>query len=71
MSSNASDAEVFVYTGGRRAEVPDDVVHVRVDSSVRPLPKHFIDAMCWPRWSCVKASLKLGLIPSRGGTATR
>ena len=38
MSSNANDAEVFVYTGTGGAEVPDDVVRVRVDPSVSSIP---------------------------------
>ena len=38
MSSNAADAEVFVYTGAGGVEVPDDVVRVRVDPSVTSIP---------------------------------
>jgi hypothetical protein len=34
MSSNADDAEVFVYTGEVGASIPHDVVRVRVDPSV-------------------------------------
>jgi hypothetical protein len=35
---NAADADVFVYTGDGGAEVPDDVVRVRVDPSVTLIP---------------------------------
>jgi hypothetical protein len=35
MSSNATDAEVFIYTGN---DVPQDVVRVRVDPSVTSIP---------------------------------
>jgi hypothetical protein len=34
MSNNATDAEVFVYTGDGGAEIPKDVVRVRVDPSI-------------------------------------
>ena len=35
---NATDAEVFVYTGAGGAVVPQDVVRVRVDPSVTSIP---------------------------------
>jgi len=38
MSSNAADAEVFVYTGDGGDAVPDDVVRVRVDPSITSIP---------------------------------
>ena len=38
MSNNAADAEVFVYTGPRGIDVPDDVVRVQVDHSVTSIP---------------------------------
>jgi hypothetical protein len=38
MPSNAVDAEVFVYTGPRGDDVPQDVVRVRVDPSVTSIP---------------------------------
>jgi hypothetical protein len=38
MASNTDDAEVFVYMGEGGAEVPDDVVRVRVDPSVTSIP---------------------------------
>jgi hypothetical protein len=38
MSSNSTDAEVFVYTGEVGAVVPQDVVRVRVDPSVTLIP---------------------------------
>jgi hypothetical protein len=38
MSSNSTDTEVFVYTGEEGAEVPRDVVRVRVDPSVTSIP---------------------------------
>ena len=34
----ASNAEVFVYTGGRGAAIPDDAVRIRVNSSVTSIP---------------------------------
>jgi hypothetical protein len=37
-SSNTYDAVVFVYTGEGGAKVPDDVVRVRIDSSVTSIP---------------------------------
>jgi hypothetical protein len=37
------DAEVFVYTGEGEAEVPDDVVRVRVDPSVTSIPYKAFD----------------------------
>jgi hypothetical protein len=67
----STDTDVFVYTGDGGAEVPDDVVRVLVDPSVTSIPvKHFTTARSWPRWSCVKALLKLGKVPS-GGAAVR
>ena len=38
MSSNAADAEVFVYTGAGGVEVPDDVVRALIDPSVTSIP---------------------------------
>ena len=38
MSSNAADAEVFVYTGPGGARAPDDVARVRVNPSVTSIP---------------------------------
>jgi hypothetical protein len=38
MLSNAVDAEVFIYTGPRGDDVPQDVVRVRVDPSVTSIP---------------------------------
>ena len=38
MASNATDTEVFVYTGEGGAVIPRDVVRVRVDPSVRSIP---------------------------------
>ena len=38
MASNATDTEVFVYTGPRGDDVPQDVVRVRVDPSVTSIP---------------------------------
>jgi hypothetical protein len=38
MSIDATDAEVFVYTGDGGAEVPVDVVRVRVNPSVTSIP---------------------------------
>ena len=38
IGSNATDAEVFVYTGEGGLEAPRDVVHVRVDPSVTSIP---------------------------------
>jgi hypothetical protein len=38
MSSNAADAEVFIYTGPGGASIPRDVVRVRVDPSVTSIP---------------------------------
>jgi hypothetical protein len=44
MPSYAADDEVFVYTG-TGADVPQDVVHVRVDPSVTTIPlAHLKDA---------------------------
>ena len=58
MSAIATDAEVFAYTQPG-AEVPDDVVRVRVDPSVTFLPAQaFFGRKSWSRWSCVKASWK-------------
>ena len=37
-ASNAVVAEVFVYTGGRGAAIPDDAVRIRVNSSVTSIP---------------------------------
>jgi hypothetical protein len=37
---NATDAEVFVYTGQRGETIRDDVVRVRVDPSVTSIPAH-------------------------------
>jgi hypothetical protein len=34
MSTEETHADVFVYTGGVRASIPNYVVHVRVDPSV-------------------------------------
>jgi hypothetical protein len=38
MSSDPTDAEVFVYTGAGGERVPDDVVRLRVDPSVTTIP---------------------------------
>jgi len=38
MSNNAADAEVFVYTGPRGIDVPQNVVRVRVDPSATSIP---------------------------------
>jgi hypothetical protein len=38
MSSNAADAEVLLYTGAGGEIVPDNVVRVRVDPSVKSIP---------------------------------
>jgi len=38
MSTEETHADVFVYTGGGRASIPNDVVHVRVDPSVALIP---------------------------------
>ena len=38
MASNSAGAEVFVYTGAGGAEVPYNVVRVRVDPSVTSIP---------------------------------
>ena len=43
MSSNSTNAEVFVYTGPRGVEVPDDVVRVRIDPSVTSIPAFAFD----------------------------
>jgi hypothetical protein len=40
MSSNAADAEVFVYMGEGGARAPDDVVRIRVDHSVTSIPSY-------------------------------
>ena len=40
MSSNATDSEVFVYTGPGGAAVPRDVVRLCVDPSVTSIPPH-------------------------------
>jgi len=40
IGSNATDAEVFVYTGEGGLEAPRDVVHVRVDPSVTSIPAY-------------------------------
>jgi hypothetical protein len=42
MSSNSTNTEVFVYTG-RGADVPQDVVRVRVDPSVTSIPAEAFD----------------------------
>jgi hypothetical protein len=39
-SAANESADVFVYTGTGGAEVPDDVVRVRVDPSVMTIPAH-------------------------------
>ena len=38
MSSNPTNAEVFVYTGEGGIAVPQNVVRVRVDPSVTSIP---------------------------------
>jgi hypothetical protein len=43
MSSDPTDAEVFVYTGDVGAAVPRDVVRVRVDPSVTSIPARAFD----------------------------
>jgi hypothetical protein len=40
LSSNAADAEVFVYTGPRGIDVPQNVVRIRVDHSVTSIPSY-------------------------------
>ena len=40
MVGNATDTEVFVYTGEGGLEVPQDVVRVRLDPSVTSIPAH-------------------------------
>ena len=70
MSSIANDAEVFVYTGEGGARAPDDVVRVRVDPSVTSIPaRAFFQRKKLTRWSFVKASRKLGIVPSDGATS--
>ena len=36
--SHFKDPTVFLYTGQNRSEIPDDVVHVKIDDSVKVLP---------------------------------
>jgi hypothetical protein len=43
MSSNSTDTEVFVYTGEGGADVPQDVIRVRVDPSVTSIPAEAFD----------------------------
>ena len=63
----AADTEVFIYTGAGEAVIPRDVVRVRVDPSVTLIPaKAFEGRKKLTPWSCVKASLKSGMIPSLG-----
>lgn len=38
MTTNATNAKVFVYTGEGGTEVPDDVARVKVDSTVSSIP---------------------------------
>jgi hypothetical protein len=61
------DIDFFVYTGRQGGnDVPQDVVRVRVDPSVTStLRVHLANARSWPRWNCVKASRKLGIMPLR------
>ena len=59
------DANVFVYSGTGRAEVPDDVVRVRVDPSVALIPtRAFFERKRLTEVEHVKASWKLGIGPS-------
>ena len=44
IGSNATDAEVFVYTGEGGLEVPRDVVRARVHSSVTSIPTNAFKA---------------------------
>jgi hypothetical protein len=65
----AMPIEVFVYTGPGGDDVPQNVVRVRIDPSVTSIhDEAFTNARSWPRWSCVKASWKLGTVPSFGVT---
>ena len=65
----AMPIEVFVYTGPGGDDVPQNVVRVRIDPSVTSIhDEAFTNARSWPRWSCVKASWKLGTVPSVGAT---
>ena len=58
------DIEVVVYTGEGEASISHDVVRVgSIPPSRRSLKRHFSGARSWPRWSCVKASWKLGNVP--------
>jgi hypothetical protein len=43
LSNNAADAEVFVYTGPRGIDVPQNVVRLRVDPSVTSIPVFAFD----------------------------
>jgi hypothetical protein len=65
MASNTDDAEVFVYTGEGGAEVPDDVVRVRVDPSVTSIPANsFYQCKKLAEVELCEASWKLGNGPS-------
>jgi hypothetical protein len=40
MADNATDSDVFVYTGAGGGKAPDDVICVRVDPSVTSIPAY-------------------------------
>jgi hypothetical protein len=40
MADNATNSDVFVYTGEGGTAVPQDVIHLRVDPSVTSIPAY-------------------------------
>ena len=70
MSSNAAPMPRSSSTwGGEEMKLRTmSSVFWSIPLSLQFLTMHFANATCWPRWSCAKASWKLGSGPLRGAT---
>ena len=70
MSAEDSNAEVFVYTGPGGNDVPQNVVHVRVDPSVTSIPFNaFGGRRKLIEVELCEGLLEMGNIPSGGANS--